>query len=213
VNGHSSTLLRHLSSVRGEVAGPLRRAIPWALLAALAAAVIAGAVTAAVATAQPKRFAAAATFDVITRPPDEDALSRNRGLIAEQVSRALRDGRAEDLAATAAPRDEFSGEWVQGPGFGEISYRVESSDRKVAEAAAQAVYDQAGFLGSRLVKPGQEWPSIDLVEVTAAAPTRPAVTRTIAAGTALGAVTGFALVLLFAVPIRRPEPVADPAPA
>lgn len=210
MNGRYSTLPRYLSSVWGEVAGRLRRALPWALLAALVAGIVAGGVAAAIANAQPKRFAAAATFDVITRPPDEDAVSRSRGLLAEQVARALRDGRAEDLAATAAPRDEFTGEWVPGPGFGEISYRVESSDPTVAKEAAQAVFDQAGFLGSGLVKPGQEWPSIDLLEVTEPAAVRPPPARTAAAGAVLGAFAGFALVLLFAVPIRRPEPLPQP---
>jgi hypothetical protein len=204
VNARSTASLRYLSSVRREVATPLKRSLPWALLVGILGALIAAGASAGVAAAHHDGYTASATFDVITRIPKTEALSRNRGLIAEQVARGLESGRADEIAARATKGGRFTGEWVTGPAFGEVSYKVESTDPEVAMAAAQAVHDEAGFLGSQLVRNGQEWPALDLLEVTKATPTEPAVAKTVTAGAVLGGFSGFALVLLFAVPMRRP---------
>jgi hypothetical protein len=205
VNGRTSTLSLYLSSVRREVVGPLRQALPWALVAAVLAAVVAGGAAAALAATHQNGYTAAASFDVIARPANVVQLSRNRGLTAEQVLRSLRSGRAHEIAASAAPAERFSSEWVPGPGFGQVSYQIRSTDPTVALAAARAVHDQAGFLGLKLVKEGAARPTLDLLDVAGPTPTEPANATTIGAGAALGAATAFVLALLFAVPIRRPE--------
>jgi hypothetical protein len=125
------------------------------------------------------------------------------------VLRHLKNGRADEYATAAAPEDEFTGEWVSGPGFGEISYKVVSDDPDIAKAAAQAVYDNAGFLGFELAQPGTPPSVLDLVTVKAPAPTRQSSAKTIAAAAVFGAFAGFAVTLLFAVPMRRPRATED----
>jgi hypothetical protein len=215
MNGRSSTTTGWTSRISREVAGALRRALPWALLAGLLGALVAGGGAAAVSAATPVRYVAAAEFKLIARDPNIAALSVNRGLLAEQVVRSLEESRADDYAAEAAPAGEFDGEWVTGPGFGELSYRVTSDDPDVATAAAQSVYDNAGFLGFDLVETGQPQSALDLLGVAKAAPDRKSATTTIGAAAVLGGFASFALVLLFAVPARRPvtAPADRPAPA
>lgn len=205
MNGRSSTTTRSLSRRWREAVLPLRRALPLALAAAVAGAVAAAGITAGVVAAKPVRYVAAAEFNVLSRDADMLPLSRNEGIVAEQVARSLRTSRADEYAARAAPADQFSGEWVVGPAFGGLSYRVESDDPAVATAAAQAVYDNAGFLGFGLPGENQPRTSLDLVRVKKATPDRKSGSVTIAAATVLGGFSGLALVLLFAMPARRPE--------
>lgn len=183
-------------------------ALVVAVLAALAAAGIAAVVSSTV----PVKYAAAAEFNVIARSKDIDAISLNRSIVAEQVLRHLRDGRAAEYAEAAAPKDRFTAEWVSGPGFGEISYKVVSDDPEVARAAAQAVYDNAGFLGFELPRRDAAPSVLDLVAVKAPAPTRQSSAKTIAAAAVFGGFAGLALTLLFAVPMRRPRAVSSGRP-
>jgi hypothetical protein len=206
MNGRSATSPSSLALARREVGLPVRRALPLALVAALLGALVAAAGSAALIAANPTRYTAAAEFTVVARATDIKPLSRSKGLIAEQVARALESSRADDYAATGADPDKFTGKWIVGPAFGQISYQITSDDPEVATAAAQAVYDHAGFLGFDLTDAGRPPSVLDLVKVRKAAPTRQPVGKTIAAAVALGGFSGFALVLLFAVPMRRPRP-------
>jgi F0F1-type ATP synthase membrane subunit c/vacuolar-type H+-ATPase subunit K len=177
-----------------------------ALVVAILGALVAAAGSAALVAAKPARYTAAAEFNVVARSTDIQPLSRSKGLIAEQVARGLKSSRADEYAASGAPADEFTGKWIVGPAFGQISYQITSDDPEVATAAAQAVYDNAGFLGFDLTDIGRPPSVLDLVKVRKAAPTRQPAAKTIAAAAVLGGFAGFALVLLFAVPMRRPQP-------
>jgi len=205
MNGRTSTTIGSTSGIWREVAGPLRRAVPWALVAAILGALVAGGIAAAVVAAHPVRYRAAAEFNVIVRAEEITALSVSKSLVAEQIVRTLENSRADEYAASAAPPEEFTAKWVVGPGYGEISYQVESDDPEVATKAAQAVFDNAGFLGFGLVADDQPRSALDLLEVRPAAPTRKSGTTTVAAAAFFGGVSAFALVLLLAVPPRRPR--------
>jgi hypothetical protein len=205
MNGRSSTTTRSTSRILREVAGTARRALPLAVVTALLGGILAAGLAAVVAATSPVHYTAAAEFDFLARPEAMEALSLNRSLLAEQVVRSLEKSRAPEYAASAAPKDEFTGKWVVGPGFGELSYEISSDDPKIATAAAQAVYDNAGFLGFDLVSAGQPRPALDLVGVRPAAPTRQSAAKTVGAAGVLGGFAGFALALLLAVPARRPR--------
>jgi len=205
MNGRSDTAISTTPQSSRELVRSLLRVLPMALVVAVLAAVVAAGIAAAVSSTVPVKYAAAAQFNVIARSADIDAISLSRGIVAEQVLRHLKDGRADEYAAAAAPKDKYTAEWVSGPGFGEISYKVVSDDPEVARAAAQAVYDNAGFLGFNLPRPDAAPSVLDLVAVKAPAPTRQSSAKTIAAAAVFGGFAGFALTLLFAVPMRRPR--------
>jgi hypothetical protein len=84
---------------------------------------------------------------------------------------------------------------------------VDSEDPEIATRVASAVYDQAGFLGNRLMRDDQAKPALDLVAVRKAAPVHASMVKTTAAGIVFGAFAGFALVLLIALPMRPAAPV------
>jgi hypothetical protein len=201
MNGRTSTTRQTLR----EVAGPLRRWLLTAIVVAVLGGALAAGTAAAVVTSKPVRYTAAAEFNVLVgaRAKEIKSLSQNKGLLAEQVLRTLRISRADEYAKRATPGKDITGEWVAGPGFGEISYRITSPDADAATAAAQAVYDNAGFLGFDLAAEGQPKSAMDPLQVRPAAPTRQSAAKTVAAGAVLGGFAGFALTLLFAVPMRR----------
>jgi hypothetical protein len=201
MTGRSTTRIQLLR----DVAGSLRRSLPAAVVVALLSALVAAGVAAAVGANKPVRYTAAAEFDVLVlaRAEEIKSLSQDRSLLAEQVMRTLHISRAGEYAARATPDADISGEWVAGPGFGEISYQVSSADPEAATAAAQAVYDNAGFLGFDLVAEGQPKSAMDRLKVRPAAPDRQSTAKTVAAGAVLGGFAGFTLTLLFAVPVRR----------
>lgn len=205
MNGRSATTSSSLLRAGREILPALRRALPLALVAGVLGALVAAAGGAALIAANPVEYKAAAEFNVIGRARDIQALSVNRGLIAEQVARSLKSSKADEYAAAAAPADKFTGEWIVGPKLGEVSYQITSDDPEIATAAAQAVYDNAGFLGFKLADDGRQTSALDLVGVRKAAPSRQPASKTIAAGAVFGGFAGFALVLLFALPMRRPQ--------
>lgn len=209
----SPALTTYLSSLRQTVLPRLRRAFPLALVIGIAAALVAAGGAAVVAAAQPKRYTASAVFYVLARPPEIKAVSTNRALVAEQVAQALRSGRADEIAATAAAGRTISGEWVNGPGFAEISYRVESADADAATDAARAVFDQAGYLGVNLIKTKQPRPVLDLREATEAARVSKPAKTTVPIGAAVGGFSGLAISLLIAVPAGRREEPSGGEPA
>ena len=206
MNGRSFNTTSSRSRTSPEVVRTVRRALPLALVAAILGAIVAAGLGAALVAVNPVKYTAAAEFNVIGRSPEITPLSRSKGLTAEQVARGLKESRADEFAASAAPPDEYTAKWVPGPGFGEISYQVTSEDPEIATAAAQAVFDNAGFLGFRLAESGREPSALDLIEVRKATPTRQSAAKTVAAAAVLGGFSGLALVLLFAVPLRRPQP-------
>ena len=196
-------------ALRGNLAR-LRAWLPRACVAALVAGVVGGAASVAVAASQPDDYVARATFSVLHRPGDSEALSGSKAILAEQAARHLgRAGRADALATelvgspSGDDTPEYRGEWVAGPGFGQLSYEVTSSDPATATAVARAVYDHAGFLGLALSHDEQVAPLLDLEGATDAAATRAATAVVVGGGAALGACAGFFLVLLAAV---RPRP-------
>lgn len=201
MNGRTSTTRQILR----EVAGPVRRSLLVAVVVAILGGALAAGAAAAVVSGQPIEYTAAAEFDVLVNARAEEikSLSRSKGLLAEQVMRTLRVSRADEYAKRAAGGKDITGEWVAGPGFGEISYRITASDADAATAAAQAVYDNAGFLGFDLAAKGQPKSAMDRLKVRPAAPARQSVAKTVAAGAVLGGFAGFALTLLLAVPVRR----------
>ncbi len=208
MNGRSATTSSSLLRAAGEILPSLRRALPLALVAGILGALVAAAGGAALIAATPVEYKASAEFNVIGRARDIQALSLSKGLIAEQVARSLESSKADEYAASAAPADKFTGEWIVDPKFGEVSYQVTSDDPEIATAAAQAVYDNAGFLGFKLADDGRERSALDLVSVRKAAPSRQPAGKTIAAGGVLGGFAAFALVLLLALPMRRQRQTA-----
>ncbi len=203
MNGRSTTRRQILR----EVAGHIRRSLPAALVVAVLAAVLAAGAAAAIVTTRPVHYTAAAEFDVLVqaRAKQIKSLSRSKDLLAEQVMRTLEDSRAGEYAHKGAGGVDISGEWVTGPGFGEISYVVTSDDPEAATAAAQAVHDNAGFLGFDLYPEGAPISAMDRLKVRAAAPSRQSMGKTVAGAAVLGGFAGLAMTLLLAVPIRRPR--------
>jgi hypothetical protein len=211
VIGRTPALYRISRSAWTAVFPLLRRGFPLALIAGLVAAIVGGAAAAAVSAARPDRYTAAAVFELVDYVHDGNTVSLSRGILAEQTVRLLEQGTAETIATRAAPA-HVAGEWVPGPGFGELSFRVESADPKSATAAATAVYDKAGFLGFGLMPTGIDQvdkPALDLLKVQKAAPTQASTVKVVAAGVLFSGFAGFALALLIVVPMRRPE-TADP---
>jgi hypothetical protein len=210
VIGRTPALYRMSASAFRGVWPLLRRSLPLAALAGLLAAIAGGALSAAVAAARPDTYVAAAVFELVDHVHDGNTLSLNRSILAEQSIEYLRRGAADEIAQKAAGGSDVEGEWVVGPGFGELSYRLSSSDARAASAAATAVYDAAGFLGFGLMpaSPQLERPALDLLQVQKAAPAQKSGAVTAAAGAVFGGFAGFALALLVAVPMRRREPTA-----
>jgi hypothetical protein len=148
-----------------------------------------------------------AVFDLVDYVHSGTIVSLSRAILAEQSVRILQDGTAGTIAKRATSAD-IDGTWVTGPGFGQLSFRVESADPRAATAAATAVHDNAGFLGFRLMPENldqEDKPALDLLPVQNAAPVQKSLLKTAAAGVLFGGFAGFSLALLAAVPMRRPE--------
>jgi hypothetical protein len=185
--------------------GALRRALPAAILAAVIVALPVGAVGYAVGAAQDRTYSAAAVFRVVARAPEVDSVSTNPRLTAEQSMRTLRSGRAGEYADQAAAGEDYSAEWVLGPGPDEISYTITTDDPDTARKIADRVYQAAGYAGANLRKPGGPRPLLFGTGVTAPTDNQPSAVAVAALPAAGAGGTAGLLVLLAAVRPRRPR--------
>jgi pimeloyl-ACP methyl ester carboxylesterase len=204
VIGRTPALYRMSRSAWAAVLPLLRRGLRLALAAGLIGAAGGGLTAGMIAASRPDRYAAVAVFDLVDYVHSGTTVSLSRAILAEQTVRVLRDGSAGTIASRATSA-AIDGEWVPGPGFGQLSFRVESADPRAATAAATAVHDAAGFLGFGLMPQNldqEDKPALDLLPVQKAAPVRKSLAKTAAAGVVFGGFAGFALALLVAVPVR-----------
>lgn len=185
--------------------GALRRALVPAIIVGVLVAIPVGIVGYVVGSAQDLTYSSSAIFRVVAKAPEIDSVSTNPRLTAEQSMRVLRDGRAEEYADRAAAGEEYSAEWVLGPGPDEISYKITADDPDTARKIADGVYQAAGYAGANLRQPGGPRTLLFGTGVTAPADNQPSA-ATMAGVAAIGAGgTATLLVLLVAVRPRRPR--------
>ncbi|MDQ1644020.1 MAG: hypothetical protein QOJ50_204 [Cryptosporangiaceae bacterium] len=211
--GRAPTPYRMSVSAWKAVYPLLRRALPLALVAGVIAAILGGIAAAAVSAARPDVYVASAEFELVDQVHNGTTVSLSRTILAEQTLRILRDDGTAGSIAHQATAAKIDGSWVPGPGFGELSYQVKSEDPAAATKAATAVHDRAGFLGYGLMPSTvsqNDRPALDLIAVHKAAPAEATLAKTTAAGVVLGGFAGFALALLAAIPVRRPEREPEP---
>lgn len=119
----------------------------WVVVASVVGAVLAGLGALPVAASTTQEYRAAAVFTVVKRSPDVEFVSHSKTIVAQQTARQLDDGHADTIAESATGH---TGDWVAGPGYGQVSYRVAASTADTANATVHAVVTGAGPRGAAL---------------------------------------------------------------
>lgn len=165
------------------------------------AAVIFGAVCAAIPAwwithDDEPRYTSSVVFSVSKRSPDTRFVSHSKTIIAEQTARQLERGPGVRAALTAANEintDKTDASWVVGPGYGEVSLQVRSTDADAARVGTAAILTTARADLAALFSPDKRPASMKVLHRTSVSDETTSAWAVIAGAGIVGATTGFAL--------------------